>query len=89
MGLWEHEGQLEKNKIISVSSLFKTQQKQKLEQTENAKKKKKVPNLIILFQFSRQPNNPRNNTTKKRKKNKAIKQTKGDNKATPSDQNEI
>lgn len=89
MGLWEHEGQLEKNKIISVSSLFKTQQKQKLEQTENAKKKKKSSKLDYSLSIFTATQQSEKQYHQKKKKNKAIKQTKGDNKATPSDQNEI
>ena len=47
---------IEKNKIISVSSLFKTQQKQKLEQTENTKQKQssKLDYSLSIFTATKQ-----------------------------------
>ena len=66
---------IEKNKIISVSSLFKTQQKQS----------SKLDYSLSIFTATKQSEKQ----YYKKKKNKAIiKQTKGHNKATPSDQNE-
>ena len=65
---------IEKNKIISVSSLFKTQQKQS----------SKLDYSLSIFTATKQSEKQYYQKTNKSEKN----QTKGHNKATPSDQNE-